>query len=183
MSETFINKVITKAGDSGNTNLVYKDVHKSEPIIECIGCIDEANASIGMARHLLDAALVEFTETLDEVQSNLFDLAADLICGSEKINDQYIDKIERIAAEINTKLVPLQSFVLPKGPAAVMHVARATVRRAERAFWAYTKVLDGVAMGAEVNTLPGIYLNRLSDLLFIICRSISDKEEQWVRLK
>jgi cob(I)alamin adenosyltransferase len=183
---TTLGKIITKCGDGGMTNLVYKDVHKSDLIIDCIGTIDESNASIGVARYNLNEVLTEFNPVLDKVQSNLFDLSADLICGSDRINEQYIQAIEDSAKEINRTLMPLTSFVLPKGPSSSIHLARTIVRRAERLFWAYHKSCKDNDLH-ETNKNPGIYLNRLSDLLFILCRYVSEKlgdeEEMWVRIK
>ena len=174
-----LNKIITKTGDSGMTNLVSRDVHKSNPIIECIGAIDEANSFIGHARNTLVSELSEFAAVLDSIQNNLFDLSADLICGTNKVNQEYIKILEEQANKANESLGPLTSFILPKGSSSSIHVARAVVRRAERAFWAYAQDEK------EYNSDPGVYLNRLSDLLFIICRVInqSEKEELWQRLK
>jgi cob(I)alamin adenosyltransferase len=177
-----LHKIITKNGDQGETNLVYRNAKKSEPIIECIGTIDEANASIGMARHSLRHRLndldKDLDKLLDQVQNHLFDLSADLICDTNKINTFYIDLIEDAANDINKRLLPLNSFVLPKGEEAVLHLARTIVRRAERRFWRYYELIE------STNTDPGIYLNRLSDLLFIICRAVhSGEEEVWQRLK
>lgn len=178
MSRASIHQIITKTGDSGKTNLVDRDVHKSDPIIECIGSIDEANASIGYARYLLGEHMTEFAEILDQVQNNLFDLAADLICNTNKINEDYVKSIEEYATHVNSRLAPLQSFVIPKGISAPLHLSRAIVRRAERAFWQW---------GGCANPCPGIYLNRLSDLLFILCRAVhnsqSNAEEVWKRVE
>jgi len=180
VTEQVLHKIITKAGDGGSTNLVYTEVHKSDEIIECIGSIDEANSCIGYARHELQEELGQYSDILDKVQNNLFDLGADLICNTEKVGAEYIANLEQEANKINANLAPIKSFIIPKGKEAVLHKARAVVRRAERDFWRYAKTKG------EVNTLPGVYLNRLSDLLFIMCRAIHNPEqdeELWVRIK
>lgn len=176
-----IDKIVTKFGDSGLTNLVTKNVQKSDPIIDCIGSIDESNSAIGNAFFIIYDMPNNIKEIIQEIQNNLFDLSADLICNTTKINTTYIDAIDKHVAEINKILPPLTSFVIPKGKSAPLHLARTIVRRAERSFWVYKHNSN------TTNDFPGIYLNRLSDLLFVICRLIhntnQDQEELWKRIK
>jgi len=174
-----LNIITTKFGDSGKTNLVNRNVSKASKIIECIGSIDEANSTIGVSVEALNEFIAEYKELLHTVQNNLFDLGADIILNSTKINAEHISFLEGKIDEINKTLPPLQSFILPIGKTAIMHQARSVVRRAERAFWRAT--------AKSGHKFPGVYLNRLSDLLFVVCRAITHKhfqssEEQWVRI-
>ena len=175
-----IDRVVTKGGDKGETSLGDGTrVLKTDPRIEAIGAVDEANASIGMLR----------TETRDRpdadamlarIQNDLFDLGADLcIPGAPadrlKISAVATARLETEVAAMNAGLPALNSFVLPGGTnaAAFAHVARVTARRAERA------VLQVDAINPEIQR----YLNRLSDHLFVLARVLNDNAAQdvlWV---
>jgi cob(I)alamin adenosyltransferase len=172
--------ITTKSGDNGKTNLVNELVLKCDEVVELIGTIDEANASIGSATAAVSVES-RILEILKIVQSQLFDLSADIIRerqdGAKSVKEKEVELLERWVEELNSELPPLKSFVIPKGRSAPMHFARTVVRRAERCFWSYTQER------ISFDTTPGIYLNRLSDLLFVICRYIhnkSDVEEIWI---
>lgn len=132
-----------------------------------IGDVDEANSAIGVAL----AALPEGTvaDELDRIQNDLFDLGADLatpgeVPGALRVVPAQIERIERAIDALNAGLPPLSSFILPGGRAAPLHLARAIVRRAERAV---------AATGGDASPLALGYLNRLSDYLFVAARVVN----------
>jgi len=168
-----IDRVTTRGGDGGDTSLgdgtrVRKDALR----IEAIGCVDEANSTIGVLRlatrddPIVDAILLR-------IQHDLFDLGADLCVPGEagdrlRVSDALTLRLEQETAAMNAGLAALTSFVLPAGGAgaAHAHVARATVRRAERRVIALA--------GAEtINPAAIRYLNRLSDHLFVLARRLN----------
>ena len=178
MDDVRLSVITTKYGDNGKTNLVNEEVLKSDEVIELIGTIDEANACIGSAMEAVPINL----PILKTVQNSLFDLSADIIRerqeGERTVTIKHIQEIETIIKSLNEQLPPLTSFIIPKGRSAPMHLARTIVRRAERCFWRYSE--ERVLF----DSTPGIYLNRLSDLLFVVCRYIhnrADQEELWVK--
>ena len=179
MDDVKLDVITTKYGDKGKTNLVDIDVSKSDQIMELIGSIDEANAAIGFAMFAVSTNL----HILRKVQNSLFDLAADIISEAQgkknlQITEEQISELQDQINKINAQLPGLTSFVIPKGRSSPMHLARTIVRRAERCFWRYREER------VDANELPGVYLNRLSDLLFVVCRYIHnriDEEELWVR--
>jgi cob(I)alamin adenosyltransferase len=168
--------IVTKTGDSGTTALMYgRRVPKGHPRVEAYGTVDELNAQIGMA--LLAPGLEErFVQWLHRIQNDLLDVGADLAVppsppdasGAERsrlrVDAAYAEWLEHACDEVNATLPPLRSFVIPGGtPAAAhLHVCRTVCRRAER---------RAVAVGEEVNPEVLRYLNRLSDLLFILSRA------------
>ena len=162
-----LTKIYTRGGDGGETSLGDGTrVSKRDPRIEAFGTVDELNSLIGLALaapHLPQ----ELAGTLERVQNELFDVGADLSVPPEhdgrlRIAQQQVDALEDDCDTFNAELPELRSFVLPGGTelAARLHVARAVCRRAERA-----------ALGADVSPLTVVYLNRLSDLLFILARA------------
>ncbi|WP_029351935.1 cob(I)yrinic acid a,c-diamide adenosyltransferase [Bosea sp. 117] len=171
-----LNRIYTRTGDDGTTALGTGERRpKSDLRIEAYGTVDETNAAIGVARlHL--AALPVLDAVLARIQNDLFDLGADLATpdtGAElayeplRIVDAQVERLERDIDRLNAGLKPLRSFVLPAGvPAAAhLHVARTVCRRAERLAVALAAV-PGERVGA-----PAVrYLNRLSDLLFVMSR-------------
>ncbi|CAJ1495528.1 cob(I)yrinic acid a,c-diamide adenosyltransferase [[Mycobacterium] kokjensenii] len=170
-----ITRVYTRTGDDGTTGLSdFSRVPKTDPRLVAYADVEDANAAIGVALALgkPDEAL---NATLLQVQNDLFDTGADLatpIAEDPKypplrITPDYIDRVEAWCDEYNEKLEPLNSFILPGGSplSALLHVARTSVRRAERSAWA---ALDAYPDGVSV--LPAKYLNRLSDLMFVLCR-------------
>ncbi|MCH7493733.1 cob(I)yrinic acid a,c-diamide adenosyltransferase [bacterium] len=172
-----LSKIITKTGDGGETGLSDGSrVPKSSPRVHAYGEVDELNSAIGLAVSLGAGP----AEALARIQNELFDLGADLSspgAGKGRVSEGMVDALEADAASLNEDLEPLTSFVLPGGPApaAALHLARAVCRRAERACWA----LAGTK-GEEVAPATLKYLNRLSDLLFIMARvACWDGEVLW----
>ena len=174
-----LNKIYTRTGDDGTTGLVDGSRSpKHAARIEAIGAVDEANSALGLAILAVDDA-----GTLRRVQNDLFDLGADLATpkgaldgeGFEpgemvlRVVDAQVDWLEDAIDTANESLEPLTSFVLPGGceAAARLHVARATVRRAERA-------MTALAEHEPVNPAALRYVNRLSDLLFCLARLAND---------
>lgn len=162
-----LTKIYTRGGDSGETSLGdLSRVSKLHPLVRAYGAVDELNSLLGWAQ--VEAR----DERLARIQNELFDVGADLSVpfaegdGKLRIDQAAVDRIEADCDEANAPLEELKSFVLPGGTeaAARLHVARAVCRRAER------DVLDA-AREAPVNPLALVYLNRLSDLLFILARA------------
>ncbi len=170
-----LTRIYTRVGDDGTTALGDNSrVSKTDPRITAYADVDEANAAIGVALALGQLA-DEVREVLASVQNDLFDVGADLctpIAEAPKhpplrITEAYITRLEGWCDQFNSRLSPLNSFILPGGTpgAALLHQARTVTRRAERSVWAL------IAVDADrTSTLPAKYLNRLSDLLFILAR-------------
>lgn len=166
-----LTKIYTKTGDKGLTAIANNQrIYKNSPIIEAIGAVDEANSAIGMA--------TEFhNDIIDRVQNKLFDLGADLSGSNKiKITEEDITYLENVLDDYNEYLEPLDSFVLPTGP---LHNARTIVRRAERAVWTAINVHEDM----EINKNIPIYLNRLSDLLFVMARYHNRGNEKLWQIK
>ena len=170
-----LTRIYTKLGDGGETHLGdMSRVPKTHPRIEAYGAVDELNAHIGVALTLPELPEV-YAQWLRQVQNDLFDVGADLSVppGGERerlrVEARQVEWLERACDEVNATLKPLKSFVLPGGtPAAAhLHVCRTVCRRAERRTLA---VEDG-------NPEVVRYLNRLSDLLFILSRGANAGEE------
>ena len=166
-----IDRVTTRGGDGGDTSLGDgARVRKDHDRIEAIGAVDEANAALGVLRlHTRDAA--EADAMLARIQNDLFDLGADLCVPGEggdrlRLTAAPLERLEAEVAAMNATLPPLTSFVLPGGTpgAAHAHVARVAARRAERAV---------VGMTEAVNPAVRMYLNRLSDHLFVLARVLN----------
>lgn len=170
-----LTRIYTRTGDDGTSGLSdFSRVHKSDPRLIAYADCDEANAALGVA-----VALGEPDEALRSIllsiQNDLFDAGADLstpVVADPKypplrITEPYITRLEKWCDEYNEHLAPLNSFILPGGSAlsALLHVARTVTRRAERSAWVAVK-----AHPETVSPLPARYLNRLSDLLFILSR-------------
>jgi cob(I)alamin adenosyltransferase len=171
-----LTRIYTRTGDDGTTALGDNSrTRKTDPRLAAFADVDEANSAIGVA--LAQASLpAEIASLLESVQNDLFDVGADLCTprsesprGAElRVTQAYVDALEAACDKHNAALEPLRSFVLPGGTAgaALLHVARTVVRRAERSVWAAQE-----EYGAEqVSPLAATYLNRLSDLLFILAR-------------
>jgi cob(I)alamin adenosyltransferase len=171
-----LTRIYTKLGDSGETHLGdMSRVPKTHPRVEAYGTVDELNAALGLA--LLATGLPErFAAWLRRVQNDLLDVGADLSVPSGEGRDrlrvgaEYTEWLETACDEVNGRLKPLHSFVIPGGtPAAAhLHVARTVCRRAER---------RTIAVGDECNPEVVRYLNRLSDLLFILARAAGEEHE------
>jgi cob(I)alamin adenosyltransferase len=172
-----LNKIYTRTGDDGTTGLVDGTRRaKHDARMEAIGAVDEANSAIGLAVVALDAAIAH-RATLVRIQNDLFDLGADLATpGHDFVPSDMVLRIvpaqpkwlEIQIDAVNEALPPLTSFILPGGSeaAARTHVARAAVRRAERAATA-------LAAAEPVNPAAKAYLNRLSDYLFVLARALN----------
>ena len=172
-----LNKIYTRTGDDGSSGLVDGSrASKSGLRLTAIGEVDEANSFIGLAIAALDDDQEILADRLRLIQNEMFDLGADLatpgeIDGALRITADQVARIEGGIDVMNADLAPLTSFILPGGSDAVaaLHVARAVVRRAERAAVAL--------MAAEaVNHHAIAYLNRLSDHLFVAARSVAAAE-------
>ena len=176
-----LSKIVTRTGDDGSTGLADGSrVPKESARIEACGAVDELNSAIGVL--LAQSGLPESTPTqLLEIQHDLFDLGGELaIPGSVVISAQQVEALEAWVEEWNAELPPLREFVLPGGGAAAAHchMARSICRRAERRCWTLsrTEALSPHALR---------YLNRLSDLLFILARVLARRangsEVMWRR--
>ena len=167
-----LSKIYTRTGDDGTTGLGDGSrVAKTHARIEAYGTVDEANSAIGviLAVPNLPAAV---SEALTQIQHELFDLGGELaVPGYRAIQDSHIEQLEQVLDRFNEPLPMLKEFILPGGgpAAAACHVARAITRRAERSTWALAQS-DTVA--PEVMR----YLNRLSDLLFVVARVLARHE-------
>jgi len=168
-----ISKVYTKTGDKGQTSLVGgARVSKASPRVEAYGDVDELNSLIGLARS--EVRDDEIDGVLSLIQNDLFTLGADLASPAEievpRIDEGLIARLEELADRFLEQLEPLKEFILPGGSAAgaTLHLARAVARRAERRAVALSEIED-------VNTKAIIYLNRLSDLLFILARVVNNR--------
>jgi cob(I)alamin adenosyltransferase len=173
----FLSRIYTKAGDAGETGLGDgRRVPKDHPRVEAYGQVDELNAVLG----LLAAYCPEWPEggLVRSVQNDLFDVGADLCVPPAdgeplgqrlRVTAAQAERLERAIDRVNEPLGPLHSFVLPGGtPAAAwLHLARTVCRRAERAVVALVRL-------EPVNPQVLVYLNRLSDLLFVLARSAND---------
>lgn len=171
-----LSKIYTKGGDQGRTSLGDgARVAKHALRVGAYGTVDEANATIGLARLHAEG---EADAMLARIQNDLFDLGADLCrpggdfadARSLRIQDSQVERLEREIDAMNAELAPLNSFVLPGGtPAAAhLHLARTVTRRAER-------LVSELAEMEAVNPAALRYLNRLSDHLFVLSRWLNDK--------
>jgi cob(I)alamin adenosyltransferase len=165
-----LTRIYTRGGDAGETSLGDGSrVSKLDPRVRAFGAVDELNSFVGLA--LAATADTDMAQTLTRVQNELFDVGASLSVpwereGRLRVEQSQIDVLEHDCDRFNAELPELKSFVLPGGTeaAARLHVARAVCRRAEReALAAATEV--------ELDPLALVYLNRLSDLLFILARA------------
>ena len=173
-----LTRIYTRGGDGGETSLGDGSrVSKLDPLVRAYGEVDELNSLLGWAQVVADVP------GLTRVQNELFDLGADLSVpfadddGRLRIDQAAIDRLEADCDEANAPLTELRSFVLPGGTeaAARLHVARAVCRRVERS------VLEA-GLERPINPLAAVYLNRLSDLLFILARAANADggEPLWV---
>jgi cob(I)alamin adenosyltransferase len=167
-----LSKIYTRTGDDGTTGLGDGSrVPKKHTRIEAYGTVDEANSAIGviLAVPNLPPAV---SEALTQIQHELFDLGGELaVPGYRAIHDSHIDQLEQSLDRFNEPLPPLKEFILPGGgpAAAACHMARAITRRAERNAWA-------LARSEDVAPQVTRYLNRLSDLLFVVARVLARHE-------
>ena len=174
-----LDKIYTRGGDKGETSLSDGSrVAKYALRVETFGTVDEVNAFIGLARLNISD---DMDGILSRIQNDLFDLGADLArpihpnssSGELRIVQAQIDRLEIEIDDINENLKPLDSFILPGGKsnATYLHVARTVTRRAERLA---IKLISEDNNEVKTNPLTAIYLNRLSDHLFVLSRKIND---------
>jgi cob(I)alamin adenosyltransferase len=173
-----LTRIYTRAGDTGETSLGDGSrVPKTDPRIEAYGTVDELNSFVGFA--LAAPGLPdEYRPWLEQIQNDLFDLGADLSVPLAdererlRVVQAQVERLETLCDAVNAQLAPLKSFILPGGGEAAvrLHLARTLCRRAERCAVA-------LAEGADVNSVALAYLNRLSDLLFILARAASAGDE------
>lgn len=169
-----LSKIYTRTGDDGTTGFGDgQRVSKNDPRVEAYGTVDELNSAVGVL--LAVPGLPEaVSRCLTEVQHELFDLGGELcIPGHRIISAEQVARLEKELDAFNDPLPPLKDFILPGGGpgAAACHLARAIARRAERRVWA---VVD--LEGDQINAEAPRYLNRLSDLLFVMARVLARHE-------
>ncbi len=167
-----LSKIYTRTGDDGTTGLGDGSrVPKDDPRVEAYGCVDECNSAIGVVLAVANLP-VDVREVLTRVQHELFDLGGELcIPGHRAIQAGQVSGLEQALDAFNEQLPPLKEFILPGGgtAAAACHLARTICRRAERRCWT-------LARSQTVAAEPLQYLNRLSDLLFVIARVLARQE-------
>jgi cob(I)alamin adenosyltransferase len=167
-----LSKIYTRTGDDGTTGLGDGGrVAKDDPRVEAYGCVDECNSAIGVIL-AVPGIPADVRDLLTTVQHELFDLGGELcIPGHRAIEASHVLALEQALDGFNERLPPLKEFILPGGgpAAAACHLARAICRRTERRAWTLARV-------ATVETEPLQYLNRLSDLLFVLARVLARHE-------
>lgn len=188
-----LNKIYTRTGDDGSTGLTDGSrVPKHSPRPQAYGSVDELNSSLGIVYFCLNKGNSnllhnEIKNLIREIQNDLFDLGADLATPISKEKEKYpalrikkgqIDKIENKIDYYNKSLKPLNSFILPGGTevSTLLHQSRTIARRAERDISLLSSIED-------INIQSLIYLNRLSDLLFVLCRVLNEnglKDVLWI---
>ena len=174
-----IDRVTTRGGDAGQTSLADgRRYAKHDPRIELVGALDEATSFIGLLAEETDQPTAARLRVL---QSRLFDLGALAATGRSGADwSALATEVEQHSSVVNEHLEPLREFVLPGGgrAAATAHVARTVVRRAERSWW---RAAEGATELADSD--GGVFLNRLSDYLFVLARSLADTEVLWEPLR
>jgi cob(I)alamin adenosyltransferase len=168
-----LSKIYTRTGDDGSTGLGDGTrVPKDSLRVEAYGTVDETNSAVGVV--LAVASLpASIRSCLTEVQHDLFDLGGELcIPGTRMITPSHVERLEGELDGFNEALPPLKDFILPGGgpAAAACHVARTVCRRAERRCWSLAQIEEVAADGLK-------YLNRLSDLLFVLARVLARQEQ------
>ena len=167
-----LSRIYTRTGDDGSTGLGDGvRVPKEHLRVEAYGTVDEANSAVGVVL-AVPGLPTDVAECLTSVQHDLFELGGELCMpGHRAILDADVDRLERLLDRFNDDLPPLKEFILPGGgpAAAACHLARTVTRRAERRVWALARAED---VAPEVPR----YLNRLSDLLFVVARVLSRHE-------
>jgi cob(I)alamin adenosyltransferase len=167
-----LSRIYTRTGDDGSTGLGDgMRVPKEHLRVEAYGTVDEANSALGVVL-AVPGLQADVAAALTDIQHDLFDLGGELcIPGHRAITAQYIERLEQTLDRFNEGLPPLKDFILPGGgpAAAACHLARTVARRAERRVWALARV---------ENVAPEVpqYLNRLSDLLFVVARVLARHE-------
>ena len=170
-------RVYTRKGEEGRTHVIGGRVDKDDIRVEAYGTVDECNAFIGQAKASLDQGRdQDLIADLDLIQHELFDAGADLAqvkhAPSYKVNAGMVARLEERIDHYEAEIVPLRQFILPGGssPSATLHVSRVVVRRAER------RVVT-LAKHQPINREVRRYLNRLSDLLFVMARVVNVRND------
>ncbi len=166
-----LSKLYTRTGDAGDTGLANgQRIRKDHPRVEAMGDVDELNSQLGLLLCQMDSdRLAPLKQALSPIQHRLFDLGGELaIPGHDLIEAADVTALEQLIDQFNAELEPLKNFILPGGSVLVAqaHLTRSVCRRAERHYLT-------LAMEEEVNNQSAIYLNRLSDLLFVAARTIA----------
>lgn len=193
-----LTKIYTRTGDEGMTGLSdFTRVRKTDPRIEAYADVDEANSAIGLALSLANGEFdTDAIALVTRIQNELFDLGADLATPLHesyeyepiRVPETWITDLETAIDKYNADLPKLDSFILPGGTslAAGLHLARTVVRRAERATWhaIETHGIEASKKGTDaggINVLTAKYLNRLSDLLFVLARVANfGQDVKWI---
>ncbi len=171
-----LSKIYTRQGDAGTTGLGTNDrVRKSSARIAAIGDVDELNSWIGCVRTALDPQQAELDRALSQIQHDLFDLGGELAMpGYTLMSQTTVAELESHIDQLNESLPALENFILPAGGEATVriHVARSIARRAERQVWALSEA-EADHADAAPTPLALQYLNRLSDYLFVLARTVA----------
>ena len=178
-----LTRIYTRTGDAGTTKLSdLSSTAKTDLRVDAYGEVDEANCLLGLVVTHPDLP-AEIVAVVRRLQNELFDVGADLSLPIDaevthdplRVTPEYVERLEAWCDEFNANLPVLRSFVLPGATPlnALLHLARAVVRRAERAAWRAQETVG-------INPLVLTYLNRLSDLLFILARTSTPDEQLWV---
>ena len=166
-----LSAIVTRTGDKGTTGLADGSRRSKNDIrVHCLGEVDELNATLGVALSFLQESAEQ--QVLFAVQHDLFDIGAELCQpGKNLIQQVHVDSIEASAAQFNEPLPPLKEFILPGGSQSVafLHLARTVCRRVERSLLSLKET-------EELNPITAQYINRLSDLLFILARSVAHQD-------
>ncbi|HEX7236643.1 MAG TPA: cob(I)yrinic acid a,c-diamide adenosyltransferase [Gammaproteobacteria bacterium] len=167
-----LSRIYTRTGDDGTTGLANGErVDKTDPRVGAFGDVDETNSALGLL--LAEPALPPaVSASLTRIQHELFEIGAELsLPGYRQITAEHVARLEQELDALNEELPPLKEFVLPGGTraAALCHLARTICRRAERSAW-------GAAKLAPLNPMLARYLNRLSDLLFVMARWLARRD-------
>ena len=167
-----LSAIVTRTGDKGTTGMADGSRRdKQDRRVHCLGEVDELNTTIGVALSFLEDETVR--SVLFAVQHDLFDIGAEL-CQPDKalIEAVYVDEIEAVASKFNEPLPALKEFILPGGSQATsfLQLARAVCRRVERS-------LHSLKEQEEINPITAQYINRLSDLLFILARHVAFQQD------
>ncbi len=173
-----LSKIVTRTGDQGTTVLADGSRRaKNDPLIQCLGDIDELNSWIGLVLSQVEDQSAR--ELLLRVQHDLFDLGAELsLPGEHKLSALYVEYLEQQIDQLNQSLQPLEEFILPGGSGLLgnLHLARCVCRRSERS-------LVDLHLQQQQNPVSLQYINRLSDLLFVLARFLGNsnglKETYW----
>lgn len=160
-----LTKIVTRQGDDGYTRLLSGRKLKCHPVIHALGEIDELNSCIGNCSVLIE----RHGDLVERIQQKLFDIGGQIAVNNfEGINEADVEALDDVIYHFNRKLPTMQEFILPRGP---IHVARAVCRRAERSI-----VYLGTQHGPDMRMII-MYLNRLSDLLFVVARECQTESE------